>query len=322
MDMERLGQGRTLLIVGLIAALLSIPLLLASKAGAFGMVCLAVAILGGAIGILKVAEETECSAAVKWLAICLTLMPTINVLPIAWFLIKANQASGAGDQETLPPVLEPRRSAPPPVSPPPSGGAAANDMARILPAIKVAGLTGVAEGQLLDMKIAAPGMDIPSGDQPVCQVLMGIFAATYLIDQGDSYGYATIGEMQEAGLSPEALRRIGLKNLAAHLQAHKEAFKLLPLQDGAYGLRLDGHFESSLILLDSLWDGSLKKYFPTAPVVTLPSRDVCAFCDAGSPAGIAVLRVLATKVSHGGDHLISPALFTRRAGKWVPFEDA
>jgi hypothetical protein len=320
MDREGLVQGRKLLIAALVAALLSIPLVASSKASTFGMMCVVVAILGGAAGILKVAEEMQTSVLVKWLSICLTLMPTLNVLPIAWFLLKANQAVRVADEagaETVPPAPQPKRSAPPAPSPFTKVDSA---IARALPAIKMAGLTGVSEGQLLETKISAPGIDIPEASQPVCQVLKGAFGAMYLVDQGNSYGFATMGEMKAAGISPEELRKIGLKNLAAHLHEHKQSFKLIPLQNNAYGLRLDGHFEASLVLLDALWEGALKKYLPNAPVVALPSRDVCAFCDVSSLEGIAELRAVSAKVSQGGDHLISPDLFIRQAGKWLPFE--
>ncbi|UCV19946.1 DUF1444 family protein [Ferribacterium limneticum] len=319
MDREQLDQGRKLLIAGLIAALLSIPLLASSKANAFGMMCLIVAVLGGSVGIIKVADEIQTNGLAKWLSICLTLMPTFNLIPIAWFLLKAKQAIRTVDEavpESLPPPL-PKRSAPPPAAP---AAKADNAITKALPAIKMAGLTGVSEGQLLETKISAPGIDIPEANQPVCQVLKGAFGAMYLVDQGNSYGFATMGEMKAAGLSPEELRQIGLKNLAAHLHEHKQSFKLIPLQNKAYGLRLDGHFEASLVLLDSLWEGALKKYLPNAPVVALPSRDVCAFCDVSSSEGIAELRAVSAKVSQGGDHLISPDLFIRQAGKWLPFE--
>lgn len=315
MDRERLGQGRMLLMAGLAASLLSTPLILSGKAGAFGMMCLAVAVLGGIGGILKVAEATD-SGASKWLAICLTFLPPMNILPIAWFLLKANRAMREDVQEDEPPMRQrPRQSAPPPASKPLAGG-----IAEALPAIKMAGLTGVSDGQMLEARISAPGVDIPEADQPVCQALKGAFGAMYLVNQGETSNYATLGQMRAAGLTPQKLRQVALDNLAAYLGKHQQSFKLLSLQDNAFGLRLDGQFEASLVLLDSLWDESLKKFLPNAPVVTIPSRDVCAFCDASSPDGIAALRAISARVSEKGDHLISSGLFIRKAGMWLPYE--
>lgn len=315
MDRERLGQGRMLLMVGLAASLLSMPLILNGKAGAFGMMCLAVAVLGGIGGILKVAEATESGAASKWLAVCLSFLPPMNILSMAWFLLKANRALREDVQEDEAPAPQrPRRSVPPP-SPPLVGG-----IAEALPAIKMAGLTGVADGQMLEARISAPGVNVPEADQPVCQALKGAFGTMYLVDQGETCAYATLGQMKAAGLTPQKLRQVALENLAAYLGKHRQSFKLLSLQDNAYGLRLDGQFEASLVLLDSLWDESLKKYLPNAPVVTIPSRDVCAFCDAASTDGIAALRAISARVSEKGEHLINSGLFIRKAGMWLPFE--
>ena len=94
---------------------------------------------------------------------------------------------------------------------------------------------------------------------------------------------------------------------------------LKPLNN-TYGLILDGNFEASLVLLDELWEGPLKRFLPNAPIVTIASRDICAFCDVQSPDGIAELKGIVERVYQGGDHLLSKELFTRSNGKWAKFE--
>jgi len=54
------------------------------------------------------------------------------------------------------------------------------------------------------------------------------------------------------------------------------------------------------VLIDELWDGSLKQYTPNGPVVTVPARDMCAFCDAASAEGIRQLRKVAQQTTRAG----------------------
>jgi hypothetical protein len=62
------------------------------------------------------------------------------------------------------------------------------------------------------------------------------------------------------------------------------------------------------------------KHAPNGPVVAIPARDMCAFCDAGSATGVAQLRALAARIAAGGNHLIGDKLFVRQAGRWRTLE--
>ncbi len=88
---------------------------------------------------------------------------------------------------------------------------------------------------------------------------------------------------------------------------------------GIFALFLDGNFEASLLLVDSLWDESLASYAPNGFVVAVPARDVLAFADVGSASGVAELRVVVSRIFPGGDHLIASDLYRRRAGRWIPY---
>lgn len=88
-----------------------------------------------------------------------------------------------------------------------------------------------------------------------------------------------------------------------------------------WALFFDGNLEASLILLDEMWDSALRSYHSGEPVIALPARDVLCFCDASSPAGVAELRALVSRLWPEGDHLISDRLFRRRGGRWVPYDD-
>ena len=79
---------------------------------------------------------------------------------------------------------------------------------------------------------------------------------------------------------------------------------------------MDGHFEASLMLLDDLWDEALASYAPNGFIVALPARDVLAFCDAKSDAGIAQLHDMVKRITAKGDHPISQNLYRRQSGTW------
>jgi hypothetical protein len=87
-----------------------------------------------------------------------------------------------------------------------------------------------------------------------------------------------------------------------------------------FALFLDGNFEASLLLLDDLWDQALSGYAPNGFVIAVPARDVLAFCDQASEEGVGELREVAARLFPGGDHLISPQLFSREGDRWVPFD--
>lgn len=87
-----------------------------------------------------------------------------------------------------------------------------------------------------------------------------------------------------------------------------------------FAMFLDGSFEASLLLVDPLWDEALVGYAPNGFIVAVPARDVLAFADAKSAAGVAELRMLVGRLFPGGDHLISPDLYRRDSGRWLRFE--
>jgi uncharacterized protein YtpQ (UPF0354 family) len=53
---------------------------------------------------------------------------------------------------------------------------------------------------------------------------------------------------------------------------------------------MDGDFEASIMLLDEFWDGEFRKFVTGKYAAAIPARDVLAFCDADSTAGIAELQ--------------------------------
>lgn len=154
---------------------------------------------------------------------------------------------------------------------------------------------------------------LEDGDAPVLKDLgSGLFVA-YLVDDGHNLVYVQNHHLNGSQLTPEGLYELGLHNLAvraagkARMQQHGEVHAIL----------LDGMFEASLVLLDDLWDNTLKHLAPNGFVAALPARDVLAVCDAKSEQGIASLRNMVNRVFAGGDHLLTQDLYRRENGVWV-----
>jgi hypothetical protein len=257
-------------------------------------------------------------------ALVAVFMPILNLLPLGYFLVRANGALAnppEDDEEPAAPSPPPRRAAAAPPARPGAAGARparASGLRGAIACIKSASLGGqVPEGESLKARVAQPGVDMAEADLPVMRATHGHFAVCYMIDEGSHYAYANHGQVKAAGMTLEELHRLAVGNLAALVDA-KPGLKMHP-QPGFQGLTLDGQFEASLMLVDALWDRALAPQAPNGAVVTIPSRDVCAFCDAKSAEGVKQLRAVAARVGAGGSHVLTDKLFVRADGKWREF---
>ena len=79
-----------------------------------------------------------------------------------------------------------------------------------------------------------------------------------------------------------------------------------------YGVFLDGNFEASLFVLESLWQRDLAHLVDKGFAICIPARDILAFCDMDSQEGIATLRQMVERVSDDGDHLLTKTIFRIR----------
>jgi hypothetical protein len=261
---------------------------------------------------------------------------------LRWFAMRSAGAQGGADAEAAlrreqvaerarqraaagaAPAQRPAQPAAPPASSTqatPGAAAARSQIAGAIASVKAAGLSGQAEGALLNVRVTDPRVSpsaLQAGDAPVFRVSSGAFGVCYLLDAGDHYTYVNRAQLEAAGMTADELHQIGVRNLAAKV---KPGLKLVQ-QEGFYGLAMGGQFEASLVLIDALWDGALKKYAPNGAVVSVAARDVCAFCDAQSAQGIAGLRGVAERITKGGDHTLTDKLFIRRDGKWHELDQA
>jgi len=74
---------------------------------------------------------------------------------------------------------------------------------------------------------------------------------------------------------------------------------------------------ASILLLNDLWEGGFRQFVVGEYAVAIPARDILAFCDSGSPEGIAELQRIIDRVRPTGDHLISSKIYLRREARWA-----
>lgn len=161
---------------------------------------------------------------------------------------------------------------------------------------------------------AADAIDITlsHGDSPILQPFSQDLLVAYLVDEGESFAYVQQRHLDQAGISPQALHLIGLRNLAAlaeeraEVRAHGELFAVL----------MDGHFEASLLLLDEFWSQWYAQLLPNGAVAALPARDVLAFTDAANTIGIVQLHQLCERLQGDVSHRLTSTLYRRSHLTW------
>ncbi len=161
-----------------------------------------------------------------------------------------------------------------------------------------------------------PAVALNHDDSPVLRDHGNGLLVAYFVDAGQSFEYVQNRHLSKAKITEDELHATALNNLLTFMgertgmQQHGNIFAMF----------LDGNFEASLLLVDQLWDESLVGYAPNGFVVAVPARDVLAFADAKSSAGMTELRGLIDRLFPDGDHLISRDLYRRAAGRWLRFE--
>lgn len=169
-----------------------------------------------------------------------------------------------------------------------------------LPRIRLIDTEGHADGAQMPPELIMRHLNIPLDgdlsllDLPVTRATKGAFGVQYMVEDGKRFNAVLASDLEEAGLSVDELHRLALTNLRRLV---KDGLKLKRVnsKDASYRamrIKLDGSYESSVLLLDDVWDKTLKKHAPNGVVAVMPSRDACTFIDlsALTKGGLADLR--------------------------------
>lgn len=107
-------------------------------------------------------------------------------------------------------------------------------------------------------------------------------AVFYLIDDGDSYNFATRRDLQAASLTVEELHKVGIDNLRHEVSK----LNFVDGPNGTKGLTGISDFVASAILLTDVWE----QHYPDGMAAAIPARDVFVSCDLANNTGVEHLR--------------------------------
>jgi uncharacterized protein YtpQ (UPF0354 family) len=183
------------------------------------------------------------------------------------------------------------------------------DIARIVPVIKDAAYPVEIRRSLLEAGHDADKLEF------FYETLNDELLVFYALDTERSIRYLGRGDVDSLGLQPEELRTLAvtnLGNLLPDIEAHGDG--------GTFVVTAGGTYEASLLLFDPIWskgnfdvDGDL--------VVAIPSRDLLLVTGSRDTEGLKRLRKLAVRMVAEGSYHLTPELFLRKDGKWLPFRE-
>ncbi len=125
-------------------------------------------------------------------------------------------------------------------------------------------------------------------DSPILRDLHNGLLVAYLVDKGTSFDYLQNRHLIAAGIDEDRLHKTAIDNLYSLAERHLRIQPYGPV----FALFMEGNFEASVLLLDSVWDISLAKHVKGEFVAAVPARDVLAFGDSSLPEAVAELRAI------------------------------
>jgi uncharacterized protein YtpQ (UPF0354 family) len=158
------------------------------------------------------------------------------------------------------------------------------------------------------------GIHPSHGDSPVLRDLGNGLLVAYVVDEGESFAYVQNRHLLDAGIDQQILHQTAVGNLHALAEKH---LRIQPYGT-IFAVFMEGNFEASVLLLDTVWDVSLKDHVHEGFMAAAPSRDVLAFGDSSSSEAIAELRAVIARLEQA-DHQLSTSLFWRKGSMWLPW---
>ncbi|HYE30283.1 MAG TPA: DUF1444 family protein [Methylomirabilota bacterium] len=164
------------------------------------------------------------------------------------------------------------------------------------------------------LKEMAPNFRGPIDETFVFEPYNSELDIVYAMDNPTSIGYLTPEKLKELNLQGEKLRDVAISNLKRVLPP-AQVIGGPPL----FAISAGGMFESSLLLLDRVWN---KQNLGVAGeiLVAIPSRETLLVADSAAPSAAEKLKKAATDLSLGAPYRLTSALFVRRGDTFTCFE--
>lgn len=176
-----------------------------------------------------------------------------------------------------------------------------------------------------DIRIAIGDNEKQKQEGPVWKGVHSGFMVSFVNDDGINLRGINIPTLTRLGMTYSELYRIALKNLDTHVyEKLKPGIQIAQSKDEHYHrMILDDNFDSSLLLLDKVWNHlDLRKLTPNGAVVAIPDRGTLLFCDAAKTNSIKIMHDQAKKVFAASESKITERLFIRRHHRWTEYTGA
>lgn len=165
----------------------------------------------------------------------------------------------------------------------------------------------------------SPALSLERKDSPVLKNLNNGLLVSYIVDEGNSFSYVQNRHIDAAGIEGRTLHNTAINNLYSVAEKHLK----IQAYGSVFAVFMEGNFEASALLLDTVWDISLAQHVRSGFVAAIPTRDVLAFGDFGSNQAISELRAIVERTvsSKQVDHQLSTSLYRRIDKGWIAIGD-
>ena len=164
----------------------------------------------------------------------------------------------------------------------------------------------------------SPALQISGEDSPVLKDLKNGLLVSYIVDEGSRFTYVQNRHLRAAGIDELTLHKTAVHNLYSVAEKHLKVQPYGPV----FSVFMEGNFEASVLLLDTVWDVSFAQYVCEDFVAAIPARDVLAFGDSSSAEAIKELQAITDRaISSSGDHAISTSMYRRRNKLWTAYDN-
>lgn len=160
---------------------------------------------------------------------------------------------------------------------------------------------------------------VPPDQVPITEPFVGDLLVAYAFDTPTQFIMATDALLARAGLSRESLGPLALKNLLRMVRSLNLELQVFPPSLHQFTVP---DLAACLMLVHSLWEGTMAQRIGDEIVVAVPHRDILLACkraDADTLALVMQGEERARASGEGDSNSLSTKLYVRTGGRWSLF---
>lgn len=153
--------------------------------------------------------------------------------------------------------------------------------------------------------------DVESSELPYYEDINNDLKLLYVYDDSLTMRYLLNSQVQDLGFSKEALYKKAIQNFNNHL----DSLKYYP-DSGFIMMSLDGDYESSLILVDWVWEQVFQNVKTEDIIIMVLARDVVVATTIDNQLGIKTIKERALNLKNNVGSLYSENFIRKINGNW------